>query len=472
MRSRPPYVGATRARAKAHSSAPTGASSTSTTPACARTCSHACLRRRLRAARCRESIVVFEDHTVVRATRSPAHVARGPGRRTCAAHVPGAARFRAALTACACTARCTDDEARGDDGSNVAGISHAMMAEHYALPGPARRRHRLAHAAQRRARLRRLRRRHHRHGQRLRHRRGAHDRAATSCASSSTGRLPAGRHRQGRGAAPARRCRRSAPAPASARCSSSPAAAVSALSTDERATLTNMTAELGGFTGIVAPDEETVRFLRERRGVRLRASSRGCAATPMRTTRDVIAHRLRRRCRRWWRAPAIRATACRLRQLDERVADRHRLRRLVHRRQARGLRPLPRGAGLGRRARPARARRASRCTCNSAPTAVRDYCIAPRLPDRRSRRSGAQILQPSCGACANCGPGSSTAERAGDGERDQPQLPRPLRPGQVWLRKPADGRGERHRRQARVIRGVAARLIQDRSIRRADALLQ
>ena len=28
-----------------------------------------------------------------------------------------------------------------------------------------------------------------------------------------------------------------------------------------------MTAELGGFTGIVAPDEETVRFLRERRGI-------------------------------------------------------------------------------------------------------------------------------------------------------------------------------------------------------------
>lgn len=34
----------------------------------------------------------------------------------------------------------------------------------------------------------------------------------------------------------------------------------------ERATLTNMTAELGGFSGIVAPDAETVRFIRERRG--------------------------------------------------------------------------------------------------------------------------------------------------------------------------------------------------------------
>jgi homoaconitase/3-isopropylmalate dehydratase large subunit len=42
---------------------------------------------------------------------------------------------------------------------------------------------------------------------------------------------------------------------------------VAALSIDERATLTNMTAELGGFTGIVAPDAETVRFLKQRRGV-------------------------------------------------------------------------------------------------------------------------------------------------------------------------------------------------------------
>jgi 3-isopropylmalate/(R)-2-methylmalate dehydratase large subunit len=46
--------------------------------------------------------------------------------------------------------------------------------------------------------------------------------------------------------------------------------AVDGFSTDERATLTNMTAELGGFTGIVAPDAETVRFLRERRGIQFR----------------------------------------------------------------------------------------------------------------------------------------------------------------------------------------------------------
>jgi 3-isopropylmalate/(R)-2-methylmalate dehydratase large subunit len=41
--------------------------------------------------------------------------------------------------------------------------------------------------------------------------------------------------------------------------------AVEELSVDERATMTNMAAEIGGFTGIVAPDEKVVEFLIERR---------------------------------------------------------------------------------------------------------------------------------------------------------------------------------------------------------------
>ena len=44
--------------------------------------------------------------------------------------------------------------------------------------------------------------------------------------------------------------------------------AVEALSVDERATMTNMAAEIGGFTGIVAPDEKVVDFLIERRGMK------------------------------------------------------------------------------------------------------------------------------------------------------------------------------------------------------------
>jgi 3-isopropylmalate/(R)-2-methylmalate dehydratase large subunit len=43
--------------------------------------------------------------------------------------------------------------------------------------------------------------------------------------------------------------------------------AIQELSVDERATMTNMAAEIGGFTGIVAPDEKVVEFLVERRGM-------------------------------------------------------------------------------------------------------------------------------------------------------------------------------------------------------------
>jgi 3-isopropylmalate/(R)-2-methylmalate dehydratase large subunit len=50
--------------------------------------------------------------------------------------------------------------------------------------------------------------------------------------------------------------------------------AVEALSVDERATMTNMAAEIGGFTGIVAPDAKVVAFLVERRGVSLAEAER------------------------------------------------------------------------------------------------------------------------------------------------------------------------------------------------------
>jgi 3-isopropylmalate/(R)-2-methylmalate dehydratase large subunit len=43
--------------------------------------------------------------------------------------------------------------------------------------------------------------------------------------------------------------------------------AIEELSVDERATMTNMAAEIGGFTGIVAPDKKAVECLVERRGM-------------------------------------------------------------------------------------------------------------------------------------------------------------------------------------------------------------
>ena len=59
--------------------------------------------------------------------------------------------------------------------------------------------------------------------------------------------------------------------------------AIEELSVDERATMTNMAAEIGGFTGIVAPDKKAVDFLVERRGMdrkRAEAMIEGLSSDP------------------------------------------------------------------------------------------------------------------------------------------------------------------------------------------------
>jgi 3-isopropylmalate/(R)-2-methylmalate dehydratase large subunit len=78
------------------------------------------------------SIVVFEDHTSYVA-QSPVHVKNGLVQDMlvmCRAQREFAREYglRSHRTL-------TEEEAARDDGSNVAGISHAMVAEHYALPG-------------------------------------------------------------------------------------------------------------------------------------------------------------------------------------------------------------------------------------------------------------------------------------------------------------------------------------------------
>ena len=85
---------------------------------------------------------------------------------------------------------------------------------------------------------------------------------------------------------------------------------------------------------------------------------------------------------------------------------------------------------LGRRARPARGRGVT-LYLQFGTAAVRDYCIERGyLPT--FERVGAEILQPSCGACANCGPGASTAASRSPSARStaiSPAAPVPARSG-------------------------------------------
>ncbi|HEY1229787.1 MAG TPA: aconitase family protein, partial [Ramlibacter sp.] len=209
-----------------------------------------------------DSIVVFEDHTSYMA-ESPAHLKAGlvPNMRAmCQAQRDFVARhgLRNHRTL-------TDDEAAADDGSNVAGISHAMVAEHYALPGQV-----VVGTDS-----------HTPHSGALgcfAFGVGTTDMAnafATGAVRMTMapvlrvdlqGALPAGLTAKDivlhllqlpairTGGAVGHVFEFTGPV-------------VAGLSIDERATLTNMTAELGGLTGMVAPDAETVRFLKDRRGV-------------------------------------------------------------------------------------------------------------------------------------------------------------------------------------------------------------
>ena len=109
---------------------------------------------------------------------------------------------------------------------------------------------------------------------------------------------------------------------------------------------------------------------------------------------------------------------------------------------------------VGRRRAACACRRASSSTCSSArpPCATTAWRAATSRPSRRSARG-------SCSPRAAPAPTAGRAPRCagtGHGERDQPQLSRPLRAGPGLAREPADRGGERDRGRAGVVRGTAA----------------
>lgn len=208
--------------------------------------------------------------------------------------------------------------------------------------------------------------------------------------------------------------------------------AVRAMSTDERATLTNMTAELGGFTGIVDPDAETQRFLRERRGVDLQLEPWMCsdAGAPYAGHLSLDCSRLSPMVAR----PGDPGRGLALDTLAERVRidiayggsctagkleDFEHYHAVLAWAAARGLRVAD-GVTL---------------YLQFGTTAVRDACAA-RGYLAAFEAVGARLLQPSCGACANCGPGSSTDAGQVTVSAINRNFPGRSGPGQVWLASP------------------------------------
>jgi 3-isopropylmalate/(R)-2-methylmalate dehydratase large subunit len=210
-------------------------------------------------------------------------------------------------------------------------------------------------------------------------------------------------------------------------------AGVRAMGIDERATLTNMTAELGGFTGLVAPDEKTVRFLRERRGVDLPLEDWMCSDAGARyaDTLHIDAGALSPMVAR----PGDPGLGLPLAALETRPRidiayggsctagkreDFEQYHAVLAWAAQRGLRVAPDVV----------------LYLQFGTADVHDFCARQGWIDT-FEAVGAQLLQPACGACANCGPGASIAAQQVTVSAVNRNFPGRSGPGQVWLASPA-----------------------------------
>lgn len=208
--------------------------------------------------------------------------------------------------------------------------------------------------------------------------------------------------------------------------------AVRAMSIDERATLTNMVAELGGFTGIVEPDERTVAFLKERRGVDFTLESwmQSDAGASYRDTIHIDASAIEPMLAR----PGDPGNGLPAPQLQEEVAidiayggsctagkreDFDFYHEVLRWGVEQGIR-VPEG---------------TRLFLQFGTMAVRAYCEEQDyLPV--FERAGVTLVMPGCGSCANCGPGQSANANEVTISAINRNFPGRSGPGNVWLASP------------------------------------
>jgi 3-isopropylmalate/(R)-2-methylmalate dehydratase large subunit len=374
-----------------------------------------------------QSIVVFEDHTSYVA-ESPAHLHGGLVPNVVA--MCRAQRDFVADYGLRSHRTLTEEEAARDDGSNVAGISHAMMAEHYALPGQvvvgtdSHTPHSGALGC-------------------VAFGVGTTDMANAFVTGAVRMTVPQTLRIQLDGELDAGVTAKDVVLHLLALPAIRGGAGVGkvfefggpvvrALKTDERATLTNMTAELGGFTGIVEPDDETVAFLKERRNVDftpepwMRSDAGAAYADVVHVDCSALTPMVSR--------PGDPGNGVSLGSLDQRVKldiayggsctagkreDFDHYHAVLAWAAQRGLR-VAEGVAL---------------YLQFGTTAVRDYCIERGYMEA-FEKVGAKILQPSCGACANCGPGSSTDVDQVTVSAINRNFPGRSGPGKVWLASP------------------------------------
>jgi 3-isopropylmalate/(R)-2-methylmalate dehydratase large subunit len=212
--------------------------------------------------------------------------------------------------------------------------------------------------------------------------------------------------------------------------------AIEELSVDERATMTNMAAEIGGFTGIVAPDRKAVEFLVERRGMergKAEEMIEGLYSDPSAEYAQVIeldASEITPMIA----TPGDPGNGKFIRELNTPVpvelayggtctAGKNEDMDMYARVLADALRQGKRVAD------------STQFYIQFGSQETRDYCI------RRGylaifERAGAHIVEPSCGACINAGPGVSTRPDQIVISAQNRNFPGRSGPGQMYLASP------------------------------------
>jgi 3-isopropylmalate/(R)-2-methylmalate dehydratase large subunit len=212
--------------------------------------------------------------------------------------------------------------------------------------------------------------------------------------------------------------------------------AIEELSVDERATMTNMAAEIGGFTGIVAPDKKAVEFLVERRGMdraKAQAMIEGLYSDPNAQYAHVIELDAAE-ITPMVATPGDPGNGKYVRDLTTPVpveiayggtctAGKNEDMDMYARVLADALRQGKRVAD------------SVKFYIQFGSQETRDYCLRKGYLDV-FRKAGAQVIEPSCGACINAGPGVSTRPDQVVISAQNRNFPGRSGPGQMYLASP------------------------------------
>jgi 3-isopropylmalate/(R)-2-methylmalate dehydratase large subunit len=212
--------------------------------------------------------------------------------------------------------------------------------------------------------------------------------------------------------------------------------AIEDLSVDERATMTNMAAEIGGFTGIVAPDKKAVDFLVERRGMdraKAEALIQGLYSDPAARYAHVIELDAAD-ITPMVATPGDPGNGKYIRELNTPVpveiayggtctAGKNEDMDMYALVLADALKRGKRVAG------------STKFYIQFGSQETRDYCVRRGYLDV-FHKAGAQVIEPSCGACINAGPGVSTRPDQVVISAQNRNFPGRSGPGQMYLASP------------------------------------